>query len=198
MTENNDVQADASLADGEWPLRTERLVLRPATERDAEAVFAYRSRADVARWLPSWPCGIGAFRAQWASMVPHHLVFEREETLIGDLKCELQASWADKESARPVPPTAEIGWVLAPDWQGKGYAREAVAALLAVAFERLGARRTVAYCYADNAPSWQLMERLGMRRECHAVQDSLHRDGNWHDSYCYALLRGEWREMHAS
>jgi RimJ/RimL family protein N-acetyltransferase len=36
------------------------------------------------------------------------------------------------------------------------------------------------------------MERLGMRREAHAVRDSLHRSGEWLDGYTYAMLRDEW------
>ena len=40
--------------------------------------------------------------------------------------------------------------------------------------------------------SYRLMERLGMRREQHAVEDALHRSGAWLDSYGYALLDTEW------
>ena len=48
-------------------------------------------------------------------------------------------------------------------------------------------------CFADNVPSWRLMERLGMRREEYAVRDSLHRSGEWLDGMTYALLADEWR-----
>jgi RimJ/RimL family protein N-acetyltransferase len=37
------------------------------------------------------------------------------------------------------------------------------------------------------------MERLGMRRELHAVADALHRSGEWLDTYGYALLAEEWQ-----
>ena len=49
-----------------------------------------------------------------------------------------------------------------------------------------------AVCFADNVPSWHLIERLGMRREAHLVADSLHRSGRWLDSFAYGLLRAEW------
>ena len=52
---------------------------------------------------------------------------------------------------------------------------------------------SVALCFADNEPSWRLMERVGMRREQHTKQDSLHRDGQWLDGMMYALLADEWR-----
>ncbi len=70
---------------------------------------------------------------------------------------------------------------------------EAVRELLRVAFEDHGLRRVVANCFYDNEPSWRLMERLGMRRETHAVRDSLHRSGEWRASLAYALLAEEWR-----
>ena len=51
----------------------------------------------------------------------------------------------------------------------------------------------VANCFADNTSSWRLMERLGMRRELHTVNESLHRSGQWLDGFGYALLADEWR-----
>jgi RimJ/RimL family protein N-acetyltransferase len=49
-----------------------------------------------------------------------------------------------------------------------------------------------ANCFLDNDASWRLMERVGMRREVHAVRDSLHRSGRWLDTVNYALLAEEW------
>jgi RimJ/RimL family protein N-acetyltransferase len=75
---------------------------------------------------------------------------------------------------------------------GHGYATEAVAELIRICFEDLGLRRVTALCFADNTASWRLMERLGMRRETHAVRDSLHRSGGWLDGFGYALLADEY------
>ena len=44
----------------------------------------------------------------------------------------------------------------------------------------------------DGKTSWRLMERVGMRRELHAVRESLHRSGKWLDVFGYALLSEEW------
>ena len=65
---------------------------------------------------------------------------------------------------------------------------------LHIAFDELGLRRVTALCFAENEASWRLMERLGMRRELHAVADALHRSGEWSDTYGYALLAAEWHE----
>ena len=105
----------------------------------------------------------------------------------------LQDPWAQHEVADAAEGTeADIGWVLAPAHQGQGFGTEAVTALLEICFDQLGLRRVTAACFSDNVPSWQLMERLGMRRESHTVRDSLHRDRGWLDGYGYALLADEW------
>ncbi|MBV9334544.1 MAG: GNAT family N-acetyltransferase, partial [Solirubrobacterales bacterium] len=59
-------------------------------------------------------------------------------------------------------------------------------------FQDLGVRRVTANCFLDNDTSRRLMERIGMRRELHAVRESLHRSGRWLDTVGYALLKEEW------
>jgi RimJ/RimL family protein N-acetyltransferase len=88
---------------------------------------------------------------------------------------------------------AELGWCIAPEHAGRGYAKEAIRELFRLCFDDLGLRRVVAGCFAGNEPSWRLMERLGMRRESENLRDSLHRSGVWMDGYVYALLRDEWQ-----
>lgn len=94
------------------------------------------------------------------------------------------------EQARAVQ--AEIGWCLDAASIGQGYATEAVRELIRTCFDKLRLRRLTANCFADNVASWRLMERVGMRRELHAVRGSLHRTDGWVDSLGYALLAEEW------
>jgi RimJ/RimL family protein N-acetyltransferase len=106
---------------------------------------------------------------------------------------EVQDMWAQAEvESQAKGVQAEIGWTLDPAFGGHGYATEAAAALLGICFEQLELRRVIALCFADNEASWRLMERLGMRRETHAVRESLHRSRGWLDGYGYALLAEEW------
>jgi RimJ/RimL family protein N-acetyltransferase len=53
-------------------------------------------------------------------------------------------------------------------------------------------RRVTANSFLDNEASWRLMERVGMRREVHAIRESLHRSGRWLDTVGYAILDEEW------
>ena len=65
--------------------------------------------------------------------------------------------------------------------------------LLRHCFQDLGVRRVTASCFLANDASWRLMERVGMRRELHAVRESLHRSGRWLDTVGYAILGAEWQ-----
>ena len=64
----------------------------------------------------------------------------------------------------PVEGEIEIGWRLREDVWGQGFAREAAAASLDLAFDQIDAAQVVAITFAENVASWGLMERLGMRR----------------------------------
>jgi RimJ/RimL family protein N-acetyltransferase len=106
-------------------------------------------------------------------------------------------AWAQTEVAdRARGAQAELGWVLDPARTGRGYATEAVHELLRYCFEDLAVHRVSADCFLGNIASWRLMERVGMRRETHAVEESLHRSGRWLDTVRYAVLDEEWRGDH--
>jgi RimJ/RimL family protein N-acetyltransferase len=181
----------------DWPVETERLTLRPGTADDADAVWEYRRLEPVARWISELPADPVEFRTRFAApdRLASTLVVEHEGRVIGDLMVRIEDAWAQKEVADQARGrNAELGWVFDPTQQGHGYATEAVRELLRICFAGLGLRRVTALCFADNVPSWRLMERVGMRREEHNVRDSLHRSGEWLDGFGYALLADEWRD----
>ena len=127
------------------------------------------------------------------------LVIELDGEVIGDLMVRVEDAWSQKEVVEDARGRhAELGWVLDPAHVGRGYATEAVRELLQICFDDLELRRVTAMCFADNEASWRLMERVGMRRELHAVADALHRSGEWLDSFGYALLAEEWRGVATS
>lgn len=180
-----------------WPRHTQRLAIRRGTAADTEATWSFRRLDAVSQWLTNAPHTIDEYR-DWfedPTTLAKTLVIELDGTVIGDLMLAVEDAWAQaevREHAQQVH--GELGWALHPDYGGRGYATEAVTEVFRVAFDNLGLRRVTAICFADNASSWRLMERLGMRREAHNVRDSLHRSGKWLDGYTYALLADEWRE----
>ncbi|CCN80472.1 putative Acyl-CoA N-acyltransferase (fragment) (fragment) [Vibrio nigripulchritudo SFn27] len=78
-----------------------------------------------------------------------------------------------------------------PDSQKKGYAFEAAKALMEHGFAKMNIQRIVATCQPENTASYQLMEKLGMRREGHFKQCIQRSNGEWCDEYFYAILKTE-------
>jgi RimJ/RimL family protein N-acetyltransferase len=187
-----------SFDDVSWPVRTERLSLRPATADDAGVTWPYRSDPATAEWVTRLPTDRAAYDEWFATeaVLGATLIVEHDGEVIGDLYLESKDAWSQLEvSDEAKGSEAEIGWMFAPEHQGHGYGTEAVEALLALCFERLGVRRVIAGCFTANEPSWRLMERVGMRRECYTVRDALHREHGWMDSFQYGLLADEWRAL---
>jgi RimJ/RimL family protein N-acetyltransferase len=108
--------------------------------------------------------------------------------LIGDLGLH---TLADR------PGQVEIGFTLAREHQGKGYATEAVGCVLDYVFGQLGKHRVIAVTDARNAPAARVLERVGMRREGHFVENIWFK-GEWADEYQYAMLEREWRTQRAT
>jgi RimJ/RimL family protein N-acetyltransferase len=192
------VETPRPLDDVDWPLRTERLVIRRATADDLDATWSFRRLPEISEWLTAAP----ETREEYAEkfLEPDRLavtlVIElpgADPTVIGDLMVAVEDAWAQREVAdQAAGVQAELGWVIHPDQQGHGYAREAVEATIRMCFEGLGLRRLTAGCFSANEASWRMAEKLGMRRETATVRDSLHRSGTWMDGYSYALLADEW------
>ncbi|MGH8005200.1 MAG: GNAT family N-acetyltransferase [Limisphaerales bacterium] len=175
------------------PLETSRLILRRFVDSDLPAIFAYRNDPEVARyqsWSVTDETGLKDFIQSQKSLQPgtpgewFQFAIELKETkeLIGD--CALKVNKEDTC-------LGEIGFTLSRKYQGRGFAAEAVSALLDYAFTKLELHRIIAITDCENAGSVRLLERLGMRREGHFIQ-SVWNKGEWRDEYQYAILRDEW------
>ena len=178
----------------DYPIETERLLLRPFNRGDVDAVFSYRSRPDVAEFLFDQPMNheecAEAVRARTTQVAftgegdKILLAVERREDdrLIGEVSL-IWRSVADQQ--------AEVGYILHPDGQGQGLATEAATALLGFAFEVAGLHRVYARCDARNVASARVMERLGMRQEAH-FREHAHFKGQWDEELFFAILDREW------
>ena len=181
-------------------VRTDRLSLRPGSADDADATWEYRRLPEVGEWLTEIPRDLDAYRATFGDpgRLASTVLVELDGQVIGDFMLRVGDGWAQAEvTDGGQNAEAELGWVLHPRFTGRGYATEAVQALLRVCFADLGVRRVVANSFLGNVSSWRLMERVGMRRELHARAESLHRSRTWLDTVGYALLLDDWRELTA-
>ena len=89
---------------------------------------------------------------------------------------------------------ADLGYELDPAFWGRGYATEAVRALIDFGFGELNLHRIWAYCLDENQPSWRVLERLGFRLEGRLRENEFMR-GRWWDSRVYGLLAAEWQVL---
>jgi RimJ/RimL family protein N-acetyltransferase len=158
------------------PILTERLRLRRSRPEDAAAISAYRSDPDVHRyqgWDRTDPRGIRMEIEEMAGRAPGEpggwvqLSLERreDEELVGDVGL----APADGELG-----VIKVGYTVAPAFQRRGYATEAVGALVDYVFDTLGAEIVRAYASAENEPSIRVAERVGMR----LVERIEHREGD--------------------
>jgi RimJ/RimL family protein N-acetyltransferase len=145
-------------------LETEHLVLRRSRAEDSEAISRYRSDPEVHRHQGWERTDVEEVRAQIEEMAGRApgepggwvqlSVVERERgTLVGDVGF----SRADGE-----PGVIKLGYTIAPEVQGRGYATEAVKALVSYVLGTLRADVVRAYASADNIPSIRVAEKAGM------------------------------------
>lgn len=170
------------------------MTLRPFVAQDAWYFAQYRSDPEVARYQ-SWDAPYSLEQAQrfvsalqaGTPGVPgewYQLALEVQASgeMIGDCGFILLAE---------DPRQAEIGFTLAREHQGQGYATEAVLRLLAFLFCDVGVHRVRANCDPENGASARVLQRAGMRHEGSFVE-SLWFKGRWAGEEWYAILAREW------
>ena len=177
-----------------YPMTTERLILRPYGAGDLDALYETLRLPEVVRYL-YWDvkdrdeaakmlerrttCDAIRAEGDWLVLA---VVLKEGGALLGDVVLK----WESAEHRK-----GEIGFVFNPAYHGKGYAYEASRALLRLGFEEMRLHRIVGRCDARNTSSARLMERLGMRREAHLVENEWVK-GEWTDELIYAMLDREW------
>jgi RimJ/RimL family protein N-acetyltransferase len=177
------------------PIRTERLVLRLYTEDDLGDVYDIQSRPDVTRYLYWGVRDHAQARDSLAMKIAASGLREEGDNLTlavvlpetGKVIGDVLIIWVSREHRR-----GEIGYIFHPDFGGRGYATEAAEVVLRLGFEAFGLHRVVGRLDGRNTASARVLERLGMRREAHLVQNELVK-GEWTDEMVYAMLEDEWR-----
>jgi RimJ/RimL family protein N-acetyltransferase len=178
-----------------WPMETERLLLRPFAADDLSALHAIHSDNGVARWLYNDPRTLEESRGLLARKIAGATLRTEGEWLsaagvlrdTAELVADVSLLWASQTHRQ-----GEIGFLVHPAHQGEGYATEASRPLLAFAFETLGLHRVVGRLEPRNVGSARVLEKLGMRREAHLVENEWVK-GEWQSELVYAILAREWR-----
>jgi RimJ/RimL family protein N-acetyltransferase len=177
-----------------YPVRSERLLLRPLAVGDADALLAYRSREDVCRYVPFEPMSrddiIERITGPWARTEltdeGQSLTLGAQVGETGDLAGDVVLFWHSSTHAG-----GELGYVFDPAMGGRGYATEAASVMLRLGFAGLGLHRIVARIDERNEPSVRLARRLGMRQEARLVCNEFFK-GEWSTELDFAMLADEW------
>jgi len=177
-------------------IATQRLILREFDAEDWSAVLSYQQDARYLRYYP-WTerteADVQSFVRMflgWQGEVPRRrfqlaVTLRDCGTLIGNcgIRRKPDNSWE-----------ADIGYELAPEYWGQGYATEAALALVDFGFLELGLDRISSWCIADNAASARVLKRLGFRQEG-CLRSNEYFKGRWWDTLLFALLKPEWAEL---
>lgn len=173
------------------PIRTARLQLRDFVHDDFDAVHAYASDADVTRFMFYGPRTEDETRLYFEHVIAAQTVTPRtlwelaivrttDDRLIG--ACDLTFDGRGE---------ADLGFILARDAWGHGYATEAARALVVAAFQSLGASRVFATCDIGNHASARVLEKAGLRREA-TLERHIFAKGTWWTSFLYAIAVEQW------
>lgn len=174
-------------------IETERLILRPIEENDAEAIFEYSRGENVgpnAGWKPH--DNIEETREVMK------LVFLDREFVFG---MELKETGKQFGSIGMVPDPKRqnekarmIGYAIGENYWGKGFMTEAVLAIIRFGFEELGLDLVSAYCYPFNERSKNVLKKCGFVYEGRLRLAERRYDGKVLDNDCYVIIRSETEE----
>jgi RimJ/RimL family protein N-acetyltransferase len=176
----------------DYPLMTARLLLRPWQMEDLDTYHQLMGDPEVVRYLYGEPLT----REQSEESLGHRspVITEPDRWMnlavvvsaTGLVAGEVGLCWHSD-----VHRHAEIGYTFLPAHRGQGYATEAAAAMVELAFTALDAHRVSAQLDARNTASGRVLQRLGMRFEGHLVENEFVK-GEWTDEAIYAVLDREW------
>ena len=173
-------------------IETPRLLLRPTREADTPEIVHLLSDPAIAETTLNIPYPYDEAKArEWLAFQQREreagtgytfaIVRGEDERLLGAI--DIRPNARHKK--------AEIGyWIGKPYW-GRGYATEAVQALIRYGFEELGLNRIYAMHFTENPASGRVMQKAGMQFEGVLRQDVL-KGEQFQDHMIYAILRDDW------
>lgn len=178
----------------DWPMHTERLTLRPFAEGDLQALHAMQSDEEVVRYLYYGVRSLDEVRPSLARKMNGGSLATEGDGLAaavvlrdtGELVADISLWLVSEGHAQ-----GELGFVVHPAHQRKGYATEAARPMLDFAFNTVGLHRVSGRLEARNIASARVFEKLGMRREAHFVENEWVKD-EWQSELVYAMLAREW------
>jgi len=183
----------------DYPILTERLLLRPFTQDDFEDFHAIHAHPDVMRYLYDGPRDRATNQKSLADRIPRVRIDDEDNN-------RLALAMVRRDTGRMIGACmlfqtrtehnqAEIGYVLHPNHHRQGFGTEVAPTLLRLGFDGAKFHRIIGRCDARNVGSYRVLERAGMRREAHLRENEFVK-GEWVDELIYAMLATEWHAAH--
>lgn len=174
-------------------LETERLLLRRITLDDVEDIFAYGSIEEVTRYVTWDPHRTLSDTMEFVQFIlnqyeynkqvaPWGIEYKENGRLIGTINF---ISWQPKHKS------AELGYVISPDYWGKGISTEATKKVIEYGFENMDLVRIQARCLVGNIGSSRVMEKAGMTFEG-ILRKVAFIKGEHQDLKVYSILKDEF------
>ena len=177
-------------------LTTERLTLRKMLVADTSDMYEYASRPDVTTYLTWQPHPDRDYTREYLQYLGGRynagmfydwaVIYEPDCKMIGT--CGFTSFKCSSDSA-------EVGYVLNPEYWGRGIAVEALERVLAFGFEDMGLHRIEARFMDGNDRSRRVMEKVGMTFEG-TLREGMLVKGNYVSVGICSILESEWKEMH--
>lgn len=175
-------------------LTTERLTLRRMMVLDTDDMYEYACRPDVTKYLTWHPHPDRDYTREYLQYLGNRyaagmfydwaVIYEPDCKMVGT--CGFTSFNCTSDSA-------EVGYVLNPEYWGRGIATEALSRVLQFAFEELGLHRVEARFMQENERSRRVMEHVGMTFEG-ILRDAMLVKGNYVGVGICSILRSEWSE----
>ncbi len=153
-------------------VETERLILRGHRRDDFDDCAAMWANQDVVRYIGGKPFSREEVWARLLRYLGHWQwmgfgFWALQEKATGNFAGDLGFAEFQRDLEPPIRGIPEIGWALAPHAHGKGYATEAVRAVVAWGDRHFGASRTVCLIHPENVRSIRVAEKCGYREFQH-------------------------------
>ena len=177
----------------EFPLLTERLLLRPYVADDLDAAAAMHAREDVAAYLP-WDALDREKTAARLEKFAHPSIEKEGDVAIVPALERDGGAYVGEFMLRvhsDLHRHGEVGYIIDPSMAGRGYATEGALEMLRLGFDVRGLHRITGHIDPRNAASAHVLEKCGMRKEGHFLRSFFAHD-EWTDEGVYALLEEEW------
>ncbi len=178
-------------------LQTERLLIRELLPSDLQNIHALHSLAATDEYNA---LGIPATIEVTEKITAVWLAEQQQQprtfyTFCIELRCDKQfIGLIALRLGKPTHKTAEVWYKLHIDYWRKGYATEALGTILNFGFAELKLHRIEAGCAVENVASVAVLQKAGMTKEG-LKRKKLPIRGNWIDSYFYAILKDDFKQL---